>query len=281
MKISSSKFRHNNLIVDIDIISICNYHCFYCYNTDKYKNNLKLLSLKEYTYLLNCFKESPYNISLTMLGGEPSLHPNLHLFIDKTLKLKNIKDIRIITNASHYLDFTMYNPKKVRTTFSYHTVQNPDNNIFIDNVIRNKDYIDDVSIPLLKRNKDKVIKITKILNSLEVKVEPIFTYDFKNHKYICTEEYIPYETDYIVDNKLSTYNDICKMNINYKGCKCLMQRINIDIDGRISLNCLPYIDNVFNNRNFFKDYLMEYKTCSYEHCISDCDIATPKIFNER
>lgn len=110
----------NKVKIILSINNYCNYSCSYCITDIPYValNNrrdmdYKLLNLLVYyvnKYLIN------YDISYSLLGGEPLLHQNFNSVIDILSHTKNIQRIRILTNSS--LDFSKIITSKYPPEFS-------------------------------------------------------------------------------------------------------------------------------------------------------------------
>jgi sulfatase maturation enzyme AslB (radical SAM superfamily) len=102
--------KHISAII-VNIIDICNYNCYYCYNKKPRTN--KILDLHALIHFIDWFSNNiNSNIILFILGGEPTLHPQLFdfcVFLRK--KYKNI-NCRIVTNFS-------YDIKKILTLLEY------------------------------------------------------------------------------------------------------------------------------------------------------------------
>ena len=68
--------RSNMIFILAYIIDVCNYNCAYCYN-EKPRTN-KVLDLNRlYAFLEYLQKRTKKNIDIELIGGEPTLHPNL------------------------------------------------------------------------------------------------------------------------------------------------------------------------------------------------------------
>lgn len=86
----------------INIIDDCNLNCRYCYNIKPY--NKKLLDLDITFNKIKKFKnEFIGHILINITGGEPTLHPDLMLFVKKLSKLDNIT-INIYSNLTLALE---------------------------------------------------------------------------------------------------------------------------------------------------------------------------------
>jgi len=95
----------NSFKLLVYIIDSCNYNCEYCYN-DFPRTNIKLDLNKLYFFIKNILidiHKKDY-IWLELIGGEPTLHPDLLDFCQKISKLNNIY-MTIYTNFSKDIDF--------------------------------------------------------------------------------------------------------------------------------------------------------------------------------
>lgn len=88
-----------NLFVDVhwQLTYNCVYNCEYCfrknYHTDKYS------SLALCMHTCNTLKNIDKISNLTLIGGEPTLHPQFLNIIDKCKDFKNIENITIYSNG--------------------------------------------------------------------------------------------------------------------------------------------------------------------------------------
>lgn len=98
-----------------DVIDVCNYKCSYCsagYGDDEhrpvstfFKGGPSRDVWRAVLMRLKILKKHEWEISL--LGGEPTLHPDLREIIDKLSELDTCHAIYIITNLSKSLDYFM------------------------------------------------------------------------------------------------------------------------------------------------------------------------------
>ena len=133
-----------------DLVDICQYNCSYCasmnFNLNTFKTNLALrYSWKKVVKLLglNSIKN---DFSVELLGGEPTLHPDIYEIVEELCKIKRCVQIELITNLakpfSFYEKFNKKELKKVCITPSFHPEYYKP--AFIEKIIRlNKlEYID-------------------------------------------------------------------------------------------------------------------------------------------
>ena len=111
-----------------ELIDICQYNCSYCsamhFNISMFKEHpewrdawrhvLKMLSLKTI--------KSPFAIEI--LGGEPTLHPDIHDIVKGACAIENNRRVELVTNfaksLSFFEEFDIKENKKLSIEISYH-----------------------------------------------------------------------------------------------------------------------------------------------------------------
>lgn len=122
--IQSSGHKHyNEAIFAWEINNVCHYRCSYCYCRDRlsktfdtkykqvYKNVLKKLSL-------NRIK----NYKVEILGGEPTLHPNIREILETLSVYKECNGIELVTNLAKSKKYfaTLNDIDKLHISASFH-----------------------------------------------------------------------------------------------------------------------------------------------------------------
>lgn len=101
---NEQQYKDNTLVIMCYIIDICNFRCKYCCNNFPRQNNyidiFKLLS-----YIDNCHYTFNRNINITLLGGEPTLHPKI-LELCKELSKRQYVNFTVLSNLSS--DISLY-----------------------------------------------------------------------------------------------------------------------------------------------------------------------------
>lgn len=83
--------------INWELVSHCQYNCTYCYYKP-YKSETDYLSLSK--IILKKLETVKDNISMTLLGGEPSLHPSFVSVVQDLFKLPTVQSIAIVTNLA-------------------------------------------------------------------------------------------------------------------------------------------------------------------------------------
>ena len=131
-----SKEQHADINLLVYIADLCNYKCSYCYN--KFPRTKQLLDLdKLYQFLVSMQKNTQKKIAVELIGGEPTLHPNLLEFFEKASKLPDIQ-FAILTNfykdLQYYLE--LIDKYKVRIIPTWHSLPNDkQNQQFVDKIL--------------------------------------------------------------------------------------------------------------------------------------------------
>ena len=105
------------ITLNYDIITLCNLKCQYCFQRKTGKWGI-ISSKSDHERILFLLKDVKDDIHFTIIGGEPSLHPNLKNFIKGLQQTECIKEIEIYTNAVKPIILNSYD--KIEFTCSTH-----------------------------------------------------------------------------------------------------------------------------------------------------------------
>lgn len=126
--IEAGDSNYDTITFSWDLVDICQYNCSYCasmnFNLNKFKNNPTLRnSWKNVIKLLN-LNSIKNNFSVELLGGEPTIHPDIYEIVEELCKIKNCVQVELITNLakpfSFYENFNREELHKVCITPSFH-----------------------------------------------------------------------------------------------------------------------------------------------------------------
>ena len=130
-----SNEQHADINMLVYIADICNYNCEYCYNKKPRTNQLLDLN-KLNTFLIDMQKKTNKIIAVELIGGEPTLHPNLLSFLEKTKNIPNIQ-FAILTNFHKDLQYylNLIDQYKLRIIPTWHSIPNDLENKDFENKI--------------------------------------------------------------------------------------------------------------------------------------------------
>lgn len=322
----------NSLSFSIILSYDCNYFCNYCihklnnmaytimlYNKDpnhkrKISNNILDLNFKTFDYKfdldsLDYFKEiinnlKCDNISVNILGGEPTLYRNIEELIIKLDAIDKLNNINLVTNGSksiiYYNDLIRLS-NKIKFNISYHS-EFADNEHFLDLInMFDKNNIKDYSIHILLYDKyyNKIVEFLTMLND-NTKLNNVYLaklcgveygdnnifYNLLNNK---TNNIIT-EPDYLLtfqdgyEIKIKEYQLLyltCKNNYFFNNMKCDINKNFWNINNN-KIKCLCSDDLIFDiiDTQKFIDYYNsnDYIICNGK-CIDDCFVKNTKWSN--
>ena len=291
-------FSYDILDLRITITHNCNYQCIYCYDkTKKYnKQFLNLTNIIDFIKI-NCLQYNKY-IMLTVLGGEPTLHPDLFEFCQKIHEIDKILGICIYTNFSiennFYLKFLYLN--KIKFIFSYHlqNVQFYEKLLQLLNSNKNiKDMIGLISIIYNNLNiQQSIITYKKIKKlNLNVGLAKIFQFNLSKNvytqlqlnilnmfnKFLLNEKSMFFDNDCFikeVDNKIEYITgDLSETNNPFISwnCNAGIDSLFIDVNGNIYPCQSMFYTNykpLYNIYNIYNIYSFNRKTlkCTQKIC---------------
>lgn len=281
---------NDNLInVDIDLLTICNYHCYYCYTRENTKLLNKIISKDILERLFLKIKESKKQFDVGLLGGEPSLYPKLYDAIGKLLNFQNIHELVVFTNGSHPEKFAKiinsFDDERLKVNLSFHyteIVKHKHENLFKKNFMLLKHKIWKITIMITSENEKEINDWYEYFTHNFPWIEVELTYPVVGNE--ITEQNIGSLSTKLIksfiynETKILTYDDVIKKNLNnFKGWKCALRYYHIFVDGSFMINCFD--DNKYNimNDNFHFDDVT-YAICDKSKCVHDCMLETFKEF---
>jgi len=226
------------------LITICNLKCSYCY-ARKTKPWGEILKKSDLDIIIKYLQKIKFKFKICLLGGEPTLYPNLECLIDKLDKIQNCITIEIFTNGLKYIDFKS---KKIDLNMSWHAETKGFNKeTFLKNYKKyNEKFPTTVcSIIDLKEN----IKYFKQIHYQNIIDKNISITHIKGEK----------EKDlFYFNGKIVTESYISKNNISFKGWNCDMYNFLIEKD---------YILDECNHKKYtFNEDLQITRKCTKENC---------------
>lgn len=140
------------------ITDFCNYNCWYCYNEKNIqKRNLDLHRLCKYIRFLQKNIDKP--IELELIGGEPSVHPQIVEFV------RMVQDIKPVLFTNFSLDCEIYRQMSdcgALFDITYHLIDGRKNQKVLDNIEKiyqyNGDSIRNINVMLDKNHFDQLME---------------------------------------------------------------------------------------------------------------------------
>lgn len=226
------------------------------------------------------------DVSVNIVGGEPSLFPRLREFTSY------FSDLVITTNLSKIPD--VHKQENINLNISYHVDQVEDENFKINiNKVLNMKFKSVIVTIIMHHSRthwDRVEGMSKYIYSLGVKMEPSYlTNGYTFFKYPKgfgefrdrISKYFKSEELYVFDEKsyseFGLFDAITENSTHFKGYDCYINRYIINIDGLISKSCIGdeiSIDDLVNI-NKIKPI-----TCNQESCTLNCHLSFTKYEKE-
>lgn len=246
-----------NIHFNWHVSDICNYKCRYCsagFGHDltrpemtTHRGDNKLL----WRLVLNKLKAISDDYIMCLVGGEPTLHPQLHKIVEYLTGMENCKMLEITTNltkpAQYFIDLPRH--KKIKIHASIHFDYFKDS--IIDKILLIDNFVNIQASVMLHDNKNHINKITRCLERLKynnIKHECVMLHDIETHKIkydkdqlsLLADETTIYKHEYRTDRGVYSLNQshIRKNKLNrFKGWGCYAKGWDITPAGKILHSC--------------------------------------------
>lgn len=255
-RILESDYPFSTKAFSIPLTGRCNLQCPYCIKLSE-RPKMQEMTVDVITDFVELLGNTP--CVLTILGGEPTLHPRFNDFL-QLLKSTNYEEIIVLSNGT--IPITPVDG--VTYSLTYHRMNEFQRNCFIKNCLKIKLHGCKLRIELA--SPDPIFEkygLKKYVRQLWIdgKPEPKFA------------ENIHSEYFWLNGRKFST-KDILKLKLNkFKGWKCLVHDFEVLADRTIKFECT---DNIIRFDEFEpdKDYWVR---CPYEKCSPECLLEAIKV----
>lgn len=250
---------------------MCQFKCPYCYS--RYENSSKwnkIMNLNLIHKITEDIKHSKCNFSISLLGGEPALHPHFYEIINLFTRIENVKEVIIYTNGVKPIDII---DNKVRVVFAFHPSEN---NINLKKNILSCKCNKKISLSLVKKFQNEIKDMCSFAVNNSIEIEPTFITNPKN-KRNSIPKIIQYENCKVYDYNGIKYNlsEVYDNNLDkFKGWKCYINSYEIDVDGECRRECSS---KKYNINSIFKNMNYNYIVCKYEKCTDQCLLDYTKI----
>lgn len=196
---------------------------------------------------------------LTVLGGEPTLHPRFFEIL-QLLKSTNYEEIIVLSNGT--IPITPVDG--ITYSLTYHKMNEFQHNCFIKNCLKIKH--SDCKLRIELTSPEPIFEkfgLKKYVRQLWIDGKPRSKFAKNIHS----------ECFWLNGKKFLT-RDILKLKLNkFKGWKCLIHDFEVRADRTIKFECT---DNIirFNEFEPDKDYLIK---CPYQYCSPECLLESIKF----
>lgn len=261
MEIKEIYLSKDVLDINADIIGICNYKCPYCYFFKTYsRSNGVIWSKRQIDTFADAVNCTPSNTTVSLLGGEPTLHPLLPYLCQRLER-----STTVFSNISRVVKL----PGDVTISASWHAT---DLGMFKDNVLRYKD-----SNPIVVTIMASEYEFT--MNAIEFCIKNDLHYDigYIDECNVIVDQ--PVKNCFMTDKGTITPMQLYKHNLNhFKGWSCQQSYVLVTIHGDVYTSCLTdkKIFNVFNHPEKLASLKPFVITCDKDECRNDCWIAQYK-----
>jgi sulfatase maturation enzyme AslB (radical SAM superfamily) len=298
--ITSAGNKNYNLVsFDWSVIDLCNYNCSYCFagfdDIDKNKRsifhkdkNIKH-AYKSVLSKLSLPRLPRYEVSL--VGGEPTLHPHIDEIVTTLCKNDNCIDVSIITNTHKSIEYfeqlSRLSLDKLTICSSIHVEYHKDRDLEKYLHLKNINKIKYQPLVMLHDSESYYSKTVEILDffiSNNIEYSVTFIEDTHNYKPVYSDQFYRTFEHYL---KLSTNNtfefytgnkmyEMSRESINtngykrFKGWKCRPMLWTIDVNGTFTNACTD------ESPNYILSDLTSHRTCPLSECTCDVKWRFPK-----
>jgi len=286
--------------INWELVSHCQFNCSYCYfkphkSSTDYSTVAKLVLKKLQTI--------PEKFKITLIGGEPSLHPDFHHLIGELHQIENSQSIAIVTNFEKPLTFwtnLLEYKDKVKLVISLHVeypqdfliekIQELQNSFKIDlvfNVHPDLKYLPrmkELANLLDSLTNENVVTSFMRLHKVEQKSEEYFNYPedielFFEEQNKKLQKKNRFETVAVLQDgqwqQIPKFAFVDQRANSFEGWNCELKAFIIHYDGHVSLPCRNEKKHILTTDFRGKDLI-----CPHRLCVCDDYWEFPKTKRE-
>jgi len=214
---------YNSIFFSWQLIDKCQYNCTYCSSVNYNLNTFDKKNLKVWKPFIKMLHTKRLGISFTieLLGGEPTIHPDIHEIIKELSNNKNCTSIDMITNLAKPFNFykkfySEESKNKLRLITSYHPEYH--NTSFTEKIIKLHNLGMDVNPSINLHDKPQLWGKTMLTintlkkNNIHIDVNLLFEVEDginKGYKPNYTDEFFKKFDNILKNDKLNTP---CRLN---------------------------------------------------------------------
>lgn len=246
----------NTVRLHIDLNTICNNKCPYCYARQE-EHDWGLIMSND--YIKNILVPNLYKISsnkyldIVLLGGEPTLHPYFLEILEKISSMRRTR-VSITSNGTRaYANASA--SSNVRWAFTFHPSQVSNVDEWLEKILSRKSLWWEVAIsPLIdcwgddvEKKAERIKYVIDVCHKNGIRVQP--TFQFNPYELgpttIHTDNIVKYynflENEYPVyrygDEELNDYQIVVQNKNKIIGCECINNNIQLTVRGTLRRCC--------------------------------------------
>lgn len=253
----------NGIAVCINLNTICNLNCPYCFNKGL-KKTASVFSDVMLKSIIDAASKYKGSIRFMIQGGEPLLYPKLGTVLEYMLTKDNCAEIEIYTNGTVEIPF-VYN--KVKVIFSLHPTElkrTDKIDLFINNVNRYRGNC--VVLVQMYQTKKAIDIIDEISHKILKPLIPNFIYTNGVVDRIKFHHYLNDIPVFLEDGAPVHYANAMK---GFKGFTCNLCEFFINDKCDVFQACIGRVGNVLANPDVFKNVQISH-ICTHDECPTPC-----------
>lgn len=265
------EYKENKLTILIDLTTICNQHCWYCYARHDFKsmwNRIMPDSILNKIYSL--ISNSDYDFDIVLKGGEPTLHPKFEKIVRTLASFKNVLKILIYSNGKRKVK----DLPKTKYQFTYHPSENDGH--FIIETINKLNNNSDIAIMAVPGQKERIVNFYNKVKNLNVKdIDLLDIVDPETKEIVKCENYLRIEsTKTYYYNEWLKLSEVFKNDLNhFKGWTCHITDIEIKINGLVHIPAC--IQKDYHLDDFICSDIIN--ICKKDSCVDPCYLGFRKV----
>lgn len=281
--------REGILNLSWELVTHCQFSCSYCY-FKPYESDINYSDVKN--IILKRIENMTTPLSVTLLGGEPTLHPDFHEIVDRLASMPHVDHIDIVTNLQPTVEFwgpLLKNKGRIEIVASYHveyarelffkkvaTLKKdfPINIIFmVHNDIKYLPKMKDAVKAYLENHIDDVpIIFRRLIDSETVRSEfdyprPIIDFFEEMEEKIKASGVVETVTVTTKDESFEISElEFANKGLNkFKGWKCQMNALIVHADGTVNYPCTNIKKHILFAELKSREMICPHDICPCEH----------------
>ena len=260
---------NRELDLNLMLLTQCNQECSYCVFHCSPKKH-EFVSDDVLNALAKKIVEYKKPVDLTLLGGEPTLHPRLKEIVDRYATLPNVSSITIHTNGRKSLKGIIN--KKLTLIFSVHPEYYNHAKVIIKHIQEVREEVNtEVKVLYHPLFINEIHFLEKALkeNNIPFYRDPVIGFEENQQDFDCED------TCFNVNGRSLTLKYIASNKLNrFRDWMCLVHSVRVDIDGKVTYTCTGNSENVLDKNFKLQKQLI---LCTRDDCRNSCGLEALKF----